>query len=318
MRSIITLEEHFASSHVISASAEAEAHYAHFPDRILSKLTDLGDQRIADLGGVTKQVISHGPGDVNAPICAQVNDELAAAVSKHPARLAGFAMLPMRDPDAAASELERCVTSLGFVGALIENHLNGEFYDAEKFWPVFAKAEALDVPLYIHPTFASDSMATHYEGNYPDSVALALSAFAWGWHAETGHHILRLFASGLFDKFPKLKIVIGHMGEMMPFQLDRCVAVSERWGGATKQRGLRDVWRENIWITTSGMFSLTPLRCLLDTTTIEHVLFSVDYPFSTNETGCKFLEEVERSGLITGEDLEKFAYKNAQELLKLK
>lgn len=316
MKSIITLEEHFASPKVINSSVEAKAHYAHFPDRILTKLTDLGDQRVTNLGGVTKQVISHGPGDVDAALCAQVNDDLAAAVKANPTRLAGFAMLPMREPAAAASELERCVTSLGFVGALIENHLNGVFYDDEKFWPVFAAAERLDVPLYIHPTFASDSMGEHYKGNYPDSVALALSAFGWGWHAETGHHILRLFAAGLFDRFPRLKIVIGHMGELLPFQLDRCVGVSERW--EKKKRGLREVWRENIWVTTSGMFTLTPLKCLLETTSIDHVLFSVDYPFSSNETGCAFLEEIKKSGLLTEDELERFAYKNAEELLKLK
>ncbi|KAJ6781195.1 hypothetical protein PWT90_05972 [Aphanocladium album] len=317
MRPLITLEEHFASQTVITSSDEAKAHYAHFPPHILGKLTDLDATRVADLdkGHVSLQVVSHGPGNVGAAICADVNNDLAAAVKRNPTRLAGFAMLPMREPEAAAAELERCVKELGFVGALIENHLDGVFYDAESFWPVFARAQELDVPLYIHPTFASDSMGEHYKGNYPDSVALALSAFGWGWHAETGHHILRLFAAGVFDRFPKLKIVIGHMGEMLPFQLDRCIGVSERWGA--KERGLRQVWRENIWVTTSGMFSLTPLKCLLQTMPIEHVLYSVDYPFSPNEKGFDFLGEIEKSGLITGDDLDLFAYKNAEKLLRV-
>ncbi|EGX95963.1 2-amino-3-carboxymuconate-6-semialdehyde decarboxylase, putative [Cordyceps militaris CM01] len=318
MRPLIALEEHFASPAVIASSADAKAHYAHFPPHILDKLTELGETRVADLdkGHVSLQVVSHGPGNVGAAVCTTVNDELAAAVRRHPTRLAGFAMLPMREPDAAADELERCVATLGFVGALLENHLDGVFYDAEAYWPVFARAERLDVPLYIHPTFASDAMADHYQGNYPDSVALALSAFGWGWHAETGHHILRLFAAGLFDRFPKLKIVIGHMGEMLPFQLDRCIAISERWGA--KERGLRQVWRENIWVTTSGMFTLTPLKCLLETMPIDHVLYSVDYPFSANEKGFEFLNKIEKSGLITGEDLDLFAYKNAENLLRVK
>ncbi|TQV93822.1 2-amino-3-carboxymuconate-6-semialdehyde decarboxylase [Cordyceps javanica] len=317
MRPLITLEEHFASQTVIASSDEAKTHYAHFPSRILDKLTDLDETRVADLdkGHVSLQVVSHGPGNVGAAVCASVNDDLAAAIRRHPTRLAGFAMLPMHEPAAAAEELERCVAGLGFVGALVENHLDGVFYDAEAFWPVFARAERLDVPIYIHPTFASDAMAAHYRGNYPDGVSLALSAFGWGWHAETGHHILRLFAAGVFDRFPRLKIVIGHMGEMLPFQLDRCVAISERW--EAKQRGLRQVWRENIWVTTSGMFTLTPLRCLLQTMPIDHVLFSVDYPFSANETGFQFLKEIEESGLITGEDLDLFAYKNAEKLLRV-
>ncbi|OAQ97754.1 hypothetical protein LLEC1_00418 [Akanthomyces lecanii] len=317
MRPLITLEEHFASQTVITSSDEAKAHYAHFPPHILDKLTDLDQTRVADLdkGHVSLQIVSHGPGNVGAGICADVNNDLAAAVQRNPTRLAGFAMLPMREPDAAAAELERCVKTHGFVGALIENHLDGVFYDAEAFWPVFARAQDLDVPLYIHPTFASDSMVEHYKGNYADSVALALSAFGWGWHAETGHHILRLFAAGVFDRFPKLKIIIGHMGELLPFQLDRCIGISERWGA--KQRGLREVWRENIWVTTSGMFSLTPLKCLLQTMPIGHVLYSVDYPFSPNEKGFDFLNEIEESGLIAGDDLDLFAYKNAEKLLRV-
>ncbi len=317
MRPLITLEEHFASQTVITSSDEAKAHYAHFPSHILDKLTDLDQTRVADLdkGHVSLQIVSHGPGNVGTGVCTKVNDDLAAAIQRNPTRLAGFAMLPMREPDAAAAELERCVKTHGFVGALIENHLDGVFYDAESFWPVFARAQDLDVPLYIHPTFASDSMVEHYKGNYPDSVALALSAFGWGWHAETGHHILRLFAAGVFDRFPKLKIITGHMGEMLPFQLDRCIGVSERWGA--KQRGLREVWRENIWVTTSGMFSLTPLKCLLQTMPIDHVLYSVDYPFSPNEKGFDFLNEIEKSGLIAGDDLDLFAYKNAENLLRV-
>jgi len=193
---------------------------------------------------------------------------------------------------------------------------NGQFYDDERFWSVFEKAQELNVPIYIHPTFASDSMMEHYKGNYSDSVAIALSAFGWGWHSETGLHILRLFASGLFDRFPKLKIIIGHMGELLPFQLDRILAVAERWD--KKERDLAEVWRNNIWITTSGMFSLPPLECLLKTTSIDHVMYSVDYPFSSNEKGLKFFEEIEKSGLISGKDLELFAFRNAENLLGVK
>jgi predicted TIM-barrel fold metal-dependent hydrolase len=222
----------------------------------------------------------------------------------------------MNEPGTAANELERCVKDHGFVGALVDNHLDGEFYDNKRFWPVFEKAEELDVAIYIHPTFASEEMMGYYKGNYDDSVAMALSAFGWAWHTETGLHILRLFASGLFDRFPKLKIVIGHMGELLPFQLDRILAQSERWG--KRERGLREVWRNNIWITTSGMFTLPPLACLLQTTSIDHVLYSVDYPFSANEKGFAFIEEIVKSGLIAGEDLEKFSYRNAEALLGVK
>ena len=322
MPPFITLEEHFSSPRITKEVPEAKAHYANFPPHILSKLECLDDGRIQDMdkGQVSLQILSHGPGDVPLSVCAGVNDDLAVAISQNPSRLAGFATLPMAEPEAAAVELDRCVRQLGFVGALIENHLsNGQFYDNERFWSVFAKAQELDVPIYIHPTFASDNMMEdYYKGNYSDSVALALSAYGWAWHTETGLHILRLFASGVFDQFPRLKIVIGHMGEMLPFQIDRVFAVSERWGGERRRRGLREVWRNNIWITTSGMFSLAPLACLLQTIPIDHLLYSVDYPFSPNERGLQFFEEVKMSGLIKEEDLELFAFRNAENLLRVK
>ncbi|PVH87012.1 putative metal-dependent hydrolase [Cadophora sp. DSE1049] len=317
MAPFITLEEHYISRSAVK-KAGADDMYVMFPPHIVSKLADLGTERIKDLekGEVSLQVLSHGPIDASAEVCVGANDELAVAISKNPTRLAGFALLPVIDPKAAAAELDRCVTKLGFLGALVDNHIDGQFYDDERFWPIFEKAEELDVPIYIHPTFASDEMLEHYKGNYDDKIALALSAFGWGWHSETGLHILRLFSSGLFDRYPKLKIVIGHMGEMLPFQLDRCVSVSERFG--VTKRGLREVWQNNIWITTSGMFSLPPLACLLQTTSIDHVLYSVDYPFSPNEKGREFIDVIKESGLMSEEDFDKFAYRNAEKLLKVK
>lgn len=318
MLPLITLEEHFCSPEVIESNESVGALYNYFPPHILSKLKDLGDDRIRDLdrGNVSIQVLSHGPGEASPSVCTVANDDLAAAVSKNPTRLAGFAMLAMSHPDTAAQELKRCVQDLGFVGALVENHADGHFYDAERFWPVFETAQELDVPIYIHPTFPAENMVDYYKGNYDDSVAVTLSAFGWSWHSETGLHILRLFASGLFDRFPRLKIIIGHMGELLPFQLERIISGAQKW--AKTERPLREVWKNNIWVTTSGMFTLPPLACLLQTTSIDHVLYSVDYPFSANETGLEFVEEIEKSGLIVGEDLEKFAFKNAEGLLKVK
>lgn len=315
MPPLITLEEHYISK----ASKElTDDVFAKFPRPIVEKLESLSETRVQDMdaGRVSLQVISHGPIDASPSICSAANDELAAAVSANPTRLAGFAMLPMAEPLAAATELARCVKDLGFVGTLIDNHLDGQFYDDERFWPIFAKAQELDVPVYIHPTFASEGMLEHYRGNYSNDVAGMLSAFGWGWHADTGLHILRLFASGLFDRFPKLKVIIGHMGELLPFQLARIIPQSARWG--KHERGLKEVWDNNIWVTTSGMFSLAPLACLLETTAIDHVLYSVDYPFSSNETGQDFLKEIEKSGLIKDEKLDMFTFKNAEKLLKVK
>ncbi|KAK9235943.1 hypothetical protein V1525DRAFT_239848 [Lipomyces kononenkoae] len=315
MLPFITLEEHYVSSASKDLPHDA---FANFPREIMDKLECVNEKRIREMdsGEVSLQVISHGPLDAPLSVCIKANDELALAVSKNPNRFAGFAMLPMCEPIAAAEELARCVNDLGFVGTLIDNHLDGQFYDDECFWPVFEKAQELDVPIYLHPTFATEDMLKHYKGNYSDETAVALSAFGWGWHVETGLHILRLYISGLFDRFPRLKIIIGHMGELLPFQLNRIFPQAGRW--AKHERSFKEVWESNIWVTTSGMFSLAPLSCLLRTTSIEHVLYSVDYPFSTNERGKEFVEEIRKSGLMTEGELEMFAFKNAEKLLKVK
>ncbi|RAO67186.1 uncharacterized protein BHQ10_003198 [Talaromyces amestolkiae] len=318
MTPIITLEEHYVSSAVRNASDTD--HYAQFPPPIVSKLNTLAAERLQDLdnGHVSLQVISHGPGAQPPQLCKAANDELASAVAANPTRFAAFALLPMAEPGLAVEELERCVIEHRFVGALVDNHTNGQFYDDRKFWPVFEKAQDLDVPIYIHPSYPDEKtgVAAHYRGNYDDRIGDALGAYGWGWHSDTALSILKLYAAGLFDALPNVKIIIGHMGEMLPFQLERVIAIASRFG---RQRGLRDVWTQNIWVTTSGMFALAPLACLLQTMPIERVLYSVDYPFSANEKGYAFLEEIKKSGLIKeGEEWEKFLYKNAQELLKVK
>lgn len=154
-------------------------------------------------------------------------------------------------------------------------------------------------------------------GNYPDIVAQGLDTYCWGWHSETGVHILRLFASGLFDKYPKLKIIIGHMGEMLPFMLDRIMRITKRqW--PERKRGLQTVWDENLYITTAGMFAVAPMACLLRVCRIEHIMYSVDYPFSGNEDGKEFLEDLAKSGLCSKDEMDKIAFGNAEQLLGVK
>ncbi|KAK5111820.1 hypothetical protein LTR85_011718 [Meristemomyces frigidus] len=311
---LITLEEHFVSGKIHGATDRYQAAFGE----LLPKLQSLGEERLKDMddGSLNLQVMSHTPVNAPADECRQANDELAEACRSHPTRFAGFAMLPMHEPAAAADELERTVKQLGFVGALVNNHIEGTFYDDEKFWPVFERAVELDVPICLHPTFASEAMLPHYKGNYPDKTAFGLSTAAWGWHTETGLHILRLFASGLFDKLPSLKIVIGHMGEMLPFAFDRILPMSKGWGD--RERDLKMVWHENIWITTSGYFSLAPLACLLQVSSIDKIMYSVDYPFSMNDKGLAFVKEMQGSDLVNDEQLEMICYKNAERLLKVR
>src|SRR5262249_27453265 len=148
-------------------------------------------------------------------------DELAEAVRSHPDRFAGFALLPLQSPEAAAAELERCVAGLGMKGALINGTTNGRFLDDPVFRPVLGQAKALDVPIYLHPATPPLGVYNAYFGGLPEGIADRLATSSWGWHVEIGLHSLRLIAAGVFDRYPKLQIIIGHMGENLPFSLAR-------------------------------------------------------------------------------------------------
>lgn len=316
---LIALEEHFLAKAVHesfkSKRGQQDALYGPFTEKLLN----LGDQRIQEMdkGGISLQVLSHAPmrSIMTPEICHSANIELYQAIQSLPSRFTGFAMLPMADPEAASSELKHCVEDLGFVGALVPNTCGCRFYDDTFFWPVFSQAQDLDVPIYIHPAFPPEDMEHRYQGNFPDSAARMMSTTAWGWHSDNGLHFLRLFASGLFDKLPKLKIVLGHMGEMLPFMFHRLTNITAQWETA---RTFQQVWNENIWFTTSGMFSLPALTCLLGTARRDHILFSVDYPYASNEQGLRFVDEIRQSGLLSQEEFEMFTYRNAEKLLRIK
>ena len=222
----------------------------------------------------------------------------------------------MSDPLAAARELERCVTQLGFLGALVDNHADGCFYDGAEYHPFWAKAQELDVPIYLHPTWPSEDMyQAFYSGGGLESrpqAAMALGAFGFGWHASTATTVLRLLASKVFDDYPKLKIIIGHSGEMLPYMFDRISKVSGLFG---LQRGFTEVMHHNVWITTSGMFDVHSLRCLLGVMPLERVMFSVDYPFSENRLGREYLERIRHEKILDEEQLKAFAWGNARKLV---
>ncbi|MCJ1325518.1 hypothetical protein MMC10_002181 [Thelotrema lepadinum] len=314
----LTLEEHFVSPYFAS-DYDSNPFGEGFGD-VYTRITDLGDGRIADMdaGSVSRQVISHSPALTypSSDACRKGNDYLYEAIKAHPDRYSGFAILPMGEPRIAAAELERCVKEMHFVGALIGNHVNGRFFDAEFFWPVFEKAQELDVPIYIHPTTPTPQASKYYEGNFSQAAAFGMSTYGWSWYTEVALHVLRLVSSGLFDRFPRFKLVIGHMGEGLPFQLARLLESSEPW--VKLQRGWKQVWDENIWITTSGTFSVDPMACILRNTKIDHILYSVDTPFYPSSRGQEFMEKLERSGLVTEEQFRKIAYENAEKLLKVK
>lgn len=326
---LVTLEEHFFSAASL-ASAPDSASYSeqlkHLPG-LLDKLTDLGTSRLQsmDENAITLQVISHGPTSpvLDAQDCRAANLQLHEACVANPTRFAGFATLPMANPDAAAKELAYCIEELGFVGALIDNHIDdGTTYEGPEYRSFWYTVQSLGVPVYIHPTWPTDAMRNAIFPNFDTSTALAkgamdsLLASSWNWHSDVALHIFKLFAGGVFDRYPRLKIVIGHFGEMIPYMLDRISQLSPRWGD--RQRSFRTVYDENIWITTSGVWSLDPLRCILGNTKKDRILYSVDYPFAKNESGKKWLEELRESGLVTEEEFEMIAYKNSEKLLGLR
>ncbi|KFY57788.1 hypothetical protein V496_06335 [Pseudogymnoascus sp. VKM F-4515 (FW-2607)] len=322
---LIALEEHFYSNAVFASIGEKFQSTLKAVPGLSEALLDLGDGRLAamDRGKISLQVISHAftPGGPSVESCQKGNDELAAGIaqSSQSHRYAALAVLPVGDPAESARELERSVSMLNFVGALIDNHANGTHFDSAAYDVLWEKASELDVPIYLHPTWPSASMAEQFQGEYPIPVAVSLGAAGWGWHSDVGLHVLKLFAAGVFDRFPKLKIVVGHMGEMLPFMLERCIDMSTRWAGwGSRDRPLREVWDENIWITTSGSWSLAPMKCILENTRVEHIMYSVDYPFESNERGLEWFQQLEESGMLNNEQLEMIAYRNAEDLLKVK
>lgn len=286
-----------------------------------ASLKDHGAGRLADMdgGNLTVQVMSHLPGLANNKVdgCRAANDEMAAAIKANPSRFRGFAALPMAFPDAAAAELERAVTQLGFVGAMIDDHLEDMTqYDGERFWPVFAMAERLDVPIYIHPAPVDEAtLQSRFSGNYSHKVAFGLSRGGYGWHETLALHILKLWGAGLFEKYPKLKIIIGHNGELLPIWVDRLNgAAFARHAGVSK---FEDVWNRNIWVTSSGFFSVRSLEMVLKTVKMDRFMYSIDGPFNKAEVGWHFLEELAQKGTLTQEEIEMFAFGNAKKLLKL-
>ena len=314
----LSLEDHFVSSVCQQDEVTETLDLRQFPDAILHRLLDVGQLRreAMDAGRVGLQVVSHIPVVLDLKGCQQANDELNDHVKKGNSRFVAFAALPMAQPASISAELERCITERQFVGALIPNHADGTYYDGEDYITMWQTAERLGVPIYLHPCPPSAKTRSLFGGNYSAEVDYAIGTHAWDWHANCGMHFVRLYASGLFDRCPKLKIVLGHLGEMIPGMLGRV----ERKLALTKdkaswQTSFREVWKRNVWVTTSGMFDVAAFRLTLATTSIGRIMFSVDYPFESTNESVEFLEDLERTGVLTSEQLALIARTNAEGLL---
>jgi predicted TIM-barrel fold metal-dependent hydrolase len=318
---VIALEEHFADPAVLAHAAAAGPQGAQpggMYANLLSRLKDLGEMRLKDMdeAGIDFTVLSHAPSAIHTvdaesavKLARGANDRLNDAVKSHPTRFAGFASLPMQDAQAAIAELDRCVTKLGFKGAMIHGRTQGRYHDDKRFWPVFERAQALDVPIYLHPGPPHEAVAQAYYSDYLADFP-ALSNAAWGYTIDTASQMVRMIVSGLFEKYPRLKIIVGHQGEAMPFLVDR---VDEAINRGPKKVAFKEIFCNNFWITTSGHFSTPALTCTLMEVGVERVLFSVDWPFVENAPGVDWVERLP----LSREDREKICNGNARRLLKL-
>jgi uncharacterized protein len=320
----ITLEEHFASPGFFDGPGrelkERAAKSGGRDAEFFARLADVGAKRLAemDAAGIEMQVLSlQYPGteqceDAEAIAIAQeANDFLAEAVNKHPTRFAGLAALPTGTPEKAAEELERRVHA-GFKGAIINGHNRGRYLDDKFYWPILERAEALNVPIYLHPTRPPKSVIEASYGGFAPEVSWMFSGPGWGWHIETAVHVIRLILGGVFDRYTKLQIVVGHLGEGLPFmlpRLDRNMAPA-----MTKlKRPLGEYLRQNVHYTLAGFnFPATFLDLLLEVG-VERIMFSVDYPYGSMARAREFLENLPVSAV----DRERIAHRNAEKLFNL-
>jgi predicted TIM-barrel fold metal-dependent hydrolase len=314
---IIALEEHYYDPEIAERFEGADSRMAG--PEIGKRLRDLGELRLKEMdeSGVDVQVLSHGApstqrmaAETAVGIARRANDRLAEACRAHPDRFAAFAALPTADPKASADELERTVTKLGFKGAMVHGLTNGVFFDDKRFWPICERAQALDVPIYLHPATPHPEVAKIYYGDYIKDYPAFLTA-GWGFTVETATQGIRMVLSGVFDAYPRLKIILGHMGEGLPFLVWRINQALSRPGN--KGGSFRDYFCNHFWITTSGNFSNPALLCSVMEMGIDRILFSIDYPFVPNKPGVDWIDTIP----LCEEDKVKLLSGNVKRLLKM-
>jgi predicted TIM-barrel fold metal-dependent hydrolase len=285
-------------------------------DALLTKLSDTGEQRLEsmDAAGVDVQVLSlTSPGleqfdpALGMVLARKCNNELAEVIQRHPDRFVGFAALAPNDPEAAADELERAVDELGFKGWKTHSNYGGTYLDEQKYWPILERAEQLDVPIYLHPTVPAMPQLRRY--------GFALAGAPFGFGIETSVCMMRLVFSGVFDRYPGLKIMLGHLGEGLPFLLQRIdFAYVRPWFDPDARPDLMrkpsDYLRENMFVTTSGNYLPAAFMCTYEAMGIDRILLATDYPYEDSSECMCFLEELP----IAPEDREKIYWQNADQL----
>ncbi len=289
---------------------------------IRAQIQDLGERRISDMDatGIAKQILSlTSPGvqvfdsPTAVSLATSFNDQLAEAIRKHPDRFAGLAAIAPQDPPAAAKELQRAVKSLHLKGAIVNSHTRGEYLDEPKFWEIFEAAESLGVPIYLHPNTPSPRMV----GPFLDR---GLDGAVFGFAVETSLHILRIVFSGVFDRFPKLRMVAGHLGEGLPYWLFRIdfmhqrLTANNRYANVPKlQRKPSDYLKENFYVTTSGMAWQPPILYAQSVLGMDRVLYAMDYPYQFVPDEVKVTDDLP----ISDADKKKLYQTNAENVFAL-
>ena len=325
MKGKIALEEHFAIDDTLLDSR------GFFPDdvwaEVKDRVMDLHGRRIRlmDEHGIEMMLLSLNAPAVQAipdpkkanEIARKANDYLAEQVAKRPDRFQALAALPMQDPDMATRELERCVKQMGFKGALVNGFSQvGDpntivYYDMKQFWPFWAAMEKLDVPFYLHPRNPLPQHAKIYEGH------AWLMGPSWAFGQETAVHALRLMGSGLFDAYPKLNVILGHMGEGLPFSMwrvDHCNAWIPNRHNYPAKRKIGEYFQDNFYITTSGNFRTQALLNAMLEIGSDRIMFSTDWPFENIDHAAIWFD----AATISEDDRVKIGRTNAQKLFKLK
>jgi len=314
---VIALEEHYWDAELEKTFTGSEAGR---PGLQMEQLHDLGALRIKEMdeAGIDIQVLSHGapstqklPADTAAALTRRVNDRLHAVVTGNPQRFAAFAALPTAVPDAAADELER-TAKLGFKGAMLHGLADGVFLDDKKFWPIYERAQALDLPIYMHPSLPQADVRRIYYDDYVKDFPMITRA-TWGYTVETATLAIRMVLSGVFEKFPKLKIILGHLGETLPFLLWRFDSRAKLYG-VKLAKNPSEYIKQNIVVTTSGMCSAEPLDCTIAALGHDRVMFAADYPFESAQEAGEFMDHTPLAELVR----EDIAFKNAAKYLSLK
>ena len=295
----IALEEHFLTPGLVDHWRTTAINIsADLGDKALGGLMDFGSRRLEsmDRNGIGYALLSiSGPGvqverDAGkaARLAREANDGLAAEIQKNSSRYGGFAHLAMQDPNGAADELERCVRDLGFHGVMINGQTNGEYLDADRLSPFWERVADLGTFVYIHPTNPTDHPAMYADHS-------ELFGPVWSWGVETGTHAMRLVTAGVFERYPKARLILGHMGEAIPFQLwriDGRYKIANRSGKPALPKPPSHYIRENILVTTSGVCSAEPLVCALSALGEDRVMFGADYPFEDASLAAKFMDTV--------------------------